>query len=192
MRCSWATGVEMVPYHDVEWGTPVHDDRRHFELLTLEGAQAGLSWLTVLKRRDGYRRAFDGFDPVAVAAYDDARVEQLMADPGIIRHRQKITSTITNAAALAAMQAEPGGFDAWIWAFVGGSTIVGGWQRSADVPASTALSVRLSAELRRRGFRFVGPTVCYSYLQAAGLVNDHVVECFRYAELLSGDAAKPE
>jgi DNA-3-methyladenine glycosylase I len=174
----------MGPYHDIEWGVPVHDDRRHFELLVLEGAQAGLSWLTVLKRREGYRQAFAGFDPAKVARYSNRKVESLRKDPGIIRHRQKIESTIGNAAALLRAQEEAGSFDAYVWEFIGGTRVVNRWKALKQVPASTPLSEALSRDLRRRGFRFVGPTICYSYLQAAGLVNDHLTSCFRYLELL--------
>ena len=183
VRCSWADGPWLAPYHDTEWGVPLHDDRAHFELLTLEGAQAGLSWLTVLKRREGYRQAFAGFDPVAVAAFDERDVARLMADPGIIRHRQKVASAVTNAVAFCALAAEMGSFDAWVWDLVGGTPVVGSWDGAGQVPSATPLSEALSAQLRRRGFRFVGPTVCYSYLQSAGLVNDHVTGCFRYPEL---------
>jgi len=177
----------MGPYHDIEWGVPVHDDRRHFELLVLEGAQAGLSWLTVLKRRNGYRQAFAGFDPAAVARFSEHKMEALVGDPGIIRHRQKIESAIGNAAALLQVQAEMGSFDAYIWDFVGGAPVVNRWKLPRQVPASAELSVALSTDLRRRGFRFVGPTICYSYLQAAGLVLDHLTGCFRYQEILEGD-----
>jgi DNA-3-methyladenine glycosylase I len=181
-RCSWANGPWLTPYHDTEWGVPLHDDRSHFELLTLEGAQAGLSWLTVLKRREGYRRAFAGFDPAVVAAFDEGDLVRLLDDAGIIRHRQKVRSAVANAVAFCALAEEMGSFDAWVWDFVGGAPVVGGWD-AGQVPAATPLSEALSTELRRRGFRFVGPTVCCSYLQSAGLVNDHVVDCFRYPEL---------
>lgn len=183
-RCSWGTGPWLGPYHDIEWGVPVHDDRRHFELLVLEGAQAGLSWLTVLKRRDGYRRAFAGFDPAVVAKFSDHEVEALVADPGIIRHRQKIESAIGNAAALLRVQDDMGSFDAYIWDFVGGTRVVNRWKAMGQLPASTELSAALSTDLRRRGFRFVGPTICYSYLQSAGLVLDHLTGCFRYRQIL--------
>jgi DNA-3-methyladenine glycosylase I len=186
-RCPWGHGPWLGPYHDTEWGVPVHDDRRHFELLVLEGAQAGLSWLTVLKRQDGYRRAFAGFDPAAVARFSDREVERLVSDPGIIRHRQKIESAIGNGAALLRVQEEMGTFDTYIWDFVGGTRVVNRWKSMGQVPASTELSVALSKDLRQRGFRFVGPTICYSYLQAAGLVVDHLTGCFRYQELLAGD-----
>jgi DNA-3-methyladenine glycosylase I len=182
-RCSWADGPWLAPYHDTEWGVPLHDDRAHFELLTLEGAQAGLSWLTVLKRREGYRRAFAGFDPAVVAAFDERDVARLMDDPGIIRHRQKVASAVTNAVTFRALAEEMGSFDAWVWDFVGGAPVDGAWDSPGQVPATTPLSEALSTELRRRGFRFVGPTVCYSYLQSAGLVNDHITGCFRYPEL---------
>jgi DNA-3-methyladenine glycosylase I len=182
-RCHWATGPWLTPYHDVEWGVPVHDDRRHFELLVLEGAQAGLSWLTVLKRRDGYRRAFADFVPAQVALFDSSRVTELLADPGIIRHRQKVESVVGNAAAVLRVQAEWGTFDDYIWGFTGGVPIVNRWKSSDQVPASTPIAAQLSADLKKRGFRFVGPTVCYSYLQAAGLVLDHVTNCFRFGEL---------
>jgi DNA-3-methyladenine glycosylase I len=173
----------MVPYHDLEWGVPVRDDRSHFELLTLEGAQSGLSWLTVLQRRDGYRRAFASFDPAVVANFDRRRVEELLADPGIVRHRQKIESTVSNAAAMLRVQQERGSFDAFIRSFVRGQPVVNRWVSPGEVPATTPLSATVSAELRRRGFIFLGPTTCYAYLQAAGLVMDHLVDCFRYAEL---------
>lgn len=182
-RCGWATGEWLEPYHDTEWGVPLHDDHRHFEFLVLEGAQAGLSWLTVLKRREAYRRAFAGFDPAEVARFTPARVEKLLADPGIIRNRAKVTSTVANARAFLAVQAEHGSFDAYLWGFVGGAPQVGRRAEMADVPATTPLSEAVSKDLRARGFRFVGPTVVYSHLQAAGLVNDHVTSCFRYREL---------
>jgi DNA-3-methyladenine glycosylase I len=169
----------MTAYHDEEWGVPTHDDRMLFELLTLEGAQAGLSWRTVLGRRDGYRRAFADFDPVAVAAMTEANQAALLADPGIIRNRAKIASTVTNAQSFLAVQAEAGSFDQWLWAWVDGTPVVNRWKRMEEVPASTPLSEGLSRELRRRGFRFVGPTICYAYLQACGVVNDHLAGCPR-------------
>lgn len=182
-RCAWATGPWLVPYHDEEWGVPVHDDARHFEHLVLEGAQAGLSWLTVLRRRDAYRRAFAGFDPVAVAGFGRQRIEDLMGDAGIVRNRRKIESAVANAAAVLRLREEVGSFAGYLWDFVGGEPIVNRWRAAADVPPFTALSEALSKDLRRRGFRFVGPTVCYSHLQATGLVVDHVVGCFRYRAL---------
>jgi DNA-3-methyladenine glycosylase I len=177
----------MGPYHDIEWGVPVHDDRRHFELLVLEGAQAGLSWLTVLKRRESYRRAFGGFDPSAVARYSARKVAVLREDTGIIRNRQKIDSAVGNATALLRVQEEAGSFDSYVWGFIGGSRVVNRWKALKQVPATTPLSEALSRDLRQRGFRFVGPTICYSYLQSAGLVVDHLTGCFRYPEILAGD-----
>jgi DNA-3-methyladenine glycosylase I len=171
----------MVAYHDDEWGVPVHDDRHHFEMLTLEGAQAGLSWTTILRKREGYRRCFEGFDPERVAGFDARDVQRLLDDASIVRHRGKIESTITNARALCTVAAEFGTFDAYVWQFVGGGPIVGDWRAPGDLPASTPESTALSRDLKRRGFRFVGPTTVYAYLQAAGLVDDHVRDCFRRA-----------
>ncbi|HEV3370049.1 MAG TPA: DNA-3-methyladenine glycosylase I [Acidimicrobiales bacterium] len=187
-RCEWATGPWNIPYHDTEWGVPVHDDRAHFEFLVLEGAQAGLSWLTILKKRDGYRRVFAGFDPEKVARFTPKRIEKILLDPGIIRNRAKVESTVRNARAFLAVQEEFGSFDDYVWGFVGGRPVVNKWRRLGQLPATSAESEALSKDLRRRGFGFVGPTVCYSHLQAAGLVNDHVVSCFRYAELTGGGA----
>jgi len=183
VRCHWAAGPWLVPYHDGEWGVPVHDDARHFEFLVLEGAQAGLSWLTILKRREGYRRAFAQFDPQKVARFTPARVEKLLGDTGIIRNRAKVEATVRNARAFLAVAEEFGSFDAYLWGFVGGRTRHNSWRRTDQIPAHTQVSEALSADLRRRDFRFVGPTVCYSHLQAAGLVNDHLVSCFRYPAL---------
>jgi DNA-3-methyladenine glycosylase I len=185
-RCEWATGPWNIPYHDTEWGVPVHDDRAHFEFLVLEGAQAGLSWLTILKKREGYRRVFAGFEPEKVARFTPKRIEKILLDPGIIRNRAKVESTVRNARAYLAVQEEFGSFDTYMWGFVGGRPTVNKWRRLGQIPATTPVSQALSADLRRRDFRFVGPTVCYSHLQAAGLVNDHVVSCFRYAELTGG------
>ncbi len=182
-RCPWATGPWLTPYHDEEWGVPAHDDRHHFEHLVLEGAQAGLSWLTVLKRRDGYRRAFAGFEPAVVAGFGPAEVRALMDDPGIIRNRRKIESAVANAAAVCELQASTGSFDDFLWDRVGGRPLIGAWRRPEDVPAATQLSETLSRDLRRLGFRFVGPIVCYSHLQSVGIVMDHLVACFRHAEL---------
>jgi DNA-3-methyladenine glycosylase I len=182
-RCAWATGDWLVPYHDDEWGVPLHDDRGHFEFLVLEGAQAGLSWLTVLKRREGYRKAFSDFDIEAVSRFTPRRVERLLKDPSIIRNRAKVESAVANATAILAVRDEHGSFDNYLWDFVGGAPIVNRWRDLGELPASTALSEALSKDLRRRGFRFVGPTVCYSHMQAGGLVNDHVTTCFRYQEL---------
>ncbi len=173
----------MEAYHDTEWGVPVHDDRRHFEFLVLEGAQAGLSWRTVLLRREGYRKAFAGFDPEKVARFTPARIEKLLADPGIIRNRQKVNSAVANARALLRVRDELGSFDALVWGFVGGSPIINARKVLKDIPALTAESEALSKELVRRGFSFVGPTIVYSHMQACGLVNDHLVDCYRHAEL---------
>lgn len=182
-RCPWASGPLLTAYHDREWGVPVHRDDQHLELLVLEGAQAGLSWLAVLRRREAYRRAFVGFDPTQVAGLSNRQLEDLVADPGIIRHRQKIESAVANAAALLEIRQEVGSFDAYVWDFVGGVPLVNRWTSSGEVPSQTGLSTALSVALRRRGFRFVGPTVCYSYLQAAGLVLDHLTSCFRFEQL---------
>jgi DNA-3-methyladenine glycosylase I len=183
-RCDWAgNDADMMAYHDTEWGVPVHDDPTHFEFLVLEGAQAGLSWSTILKRRSGYRKAFAGFDAAKVARFTPARVETLLLDPGIIRNRSKVESTVRNARLFLDVQEEFGSFDTYIWGFVGGRTLVNKWRRMAQLPAISPESEAFSADLRRRGFRFVGPTVCYAHLQACGLINDHLVGCFRYAEL---------
>ncbi len=182
-RCDWAQGPEMILYHDTEWGVPVHDDHTHFEFLVLEGAQAGLSWLTILKRRDGYRKAFAGFDPAKVARFTPARVDKLLTDTGIIRNRAKVESAVRNARAVLTVQEEFGSFDAYLWGFVDGRPVVNKWRRMAQVPPTSPASEAMSADLRRRGFGFVGPTVCYAHMQATGLVNDHQVSCFRYAEL---------
>jgi DNA-3-methyladenine glycosylase I len=187
-RCHWATGPWNTPYHDTEWGVPVHDDHTHFEFLVLEGAQAGLSWLTILKKRDGYRRNFAQFEAEKVARFTPKRVEKILLDPGIIRNRAKVESTVRNARAFLEIQEEFGSFDAYVWDFVGGKPKVNTWRRMEQMPATTPISENLSADLRARGFRFVGPTVCYSHLQATGLVNDHLVSCFRYAELTGGGA----
>lgn len=177
-RCEWAHGSDVLTreYHDREWGVPVHDDRPLFEMLTLEGAQAGLSWTTILRKRDGYREAFAGFDAARVAGFDDADVARLMADPGIVRNRLKIESTIANARAIL----RAGDLDALLWGLAGGSTVVNRWRTLAEVPSQTPASKAMSKELRRRGFRFVGPTVCYALMQAVGMVDDHVVSCFRH------------
>jgi DNA-3-methyladenine glycosylase I len=186
-RCEWAgSDPEMVAYHDTEWGVPVHDDPTHFEFLVLEGAQAGLSWSTILKRRAGYRKAFAGFEPAKVARFTPARVEKLLADPGIIRNRAKVEATVRNARAFLAAQEEFGSFDAYVWGFVGGAPKVNRWRRIGEVPATSKESEALSKDLRGRGFGFVGPTIVYAHMQATGLVNDHVVGCFRHAELTTG------
>ena len=182
-RCGWADSKLGMPYHDEEWGVPVHDDRLWFEFLTLEGAQAGLSWETILRKRDSYRAAFDNFEPAVVAAYDDAKVQTLLADPGIIRNRLKVASAITNAKAFLEVRRELGSFDTFIWGFVGGSPQVNARQSMDQVPATTSESAALSKEMRRRGFKFVGSTICYALMQATGLVNDHTTNCFRYDQV---------
>ena len=170
-------------YHDAEWGVPVHDDRVFFEFLILEGAQAGLSWSTILNKRAGYRRAFADFDPARVARFTPSRVDKLVGDAGIVRHRQKIESAVTNARAFLAVQQAHGSFDTYVWQFVGGAPRRNAWRALKQVPASTPESDALSKDLRKRGFKFVGSTICYAFMQATGLVNDHVVTCFRYREL---------
>ena len=183
-RCNW-TGEDplMVLYHDTEWGVPKHDDARLFESLILDGAQAGLSWTTILRKRENYRKAFDGFDPELVARYDDAKVAELLSDAGIVRNRQKIASAIGNARALAPVQKEFGSFAAYLWGFVGGEPIKNAWQSLEQVPAKTGASEAMSKDLLKRGFKFVGPTICYAFMQAEGLVNDHLVDCFRYDQV---------
>ena len=188
-RCEWAGDDPLyVAYHDSEWGVPVHDDRLLFELLILEGAQAGLSWITILRKRESYREAFDGFDPERVARYRKARVEKLLANPGIVRNRLKVESTVVNAKAFIAVQDEHGSFDRFIWQFVGGEPKVNAWKSLAELPATTPESDAMSKELKRRGFKFVGSTICYAFMQAVGMVNDHVVGCFRYREISQGRA----
>ena len=184
-RCEWA-GTEplYVAYHDEEWGVPAHDDRRLFEMLILEGAQAGLSWSTILNKRHNYRRAFENFEPEIVAGYDDAKVEVLLADPGIVRNRLKVESAVRNAQAFLDVQAEFGSFNVYIWKFVNGAPIVNAWKALDEIPAKTPESEAMSKDLKKRGFNFVGATICYAYMQSVGMVNDHVVDCFRYAELL--------
>jgi DNA-3-methyladenine glycosylase I len=183
-RCAWCGQDALYQaYHDREWGVPLHDDRALFELLTLEGAQAGLSWITVLRKRDNYRAAFAGFDPAQVARFGPADEAALLANPGIVRNRLKVASTITNARAFLAIQAEFGSFDAWLWRFVDGRPIHNTWADLSQVPASTPLSDALSKALRKRGFRFVGSTICYAFMQSAGLVNDHLTGCFRHLEV---------
>lgn len=179
-RCTWAAEPPNTKYHDEEWGRPVHDDRVLFEFLILEGAQAGLSWTTILNKREGYRKAFADFDPAKVARFDRTRVRNLMNDPGIVRNRLKIESTISNARAFLEVQKEFGSFDRYIWQFVGGKPIDGKRRAHAQLPAKTDESDAMSKDLKRRGFRFVGSTICYAWMQACGLVNDHVVDCHRY------------
>jgi len=181
-RCGWARleNPLYLAYHDSEWGVPSHDDRHLFEMLVLEGAQAGLSWETILNKRAAYRRAFDGFDPRRVARYDAKKMHALLGDPGIVRNRLKIAAAVTNARAFLAVQEEFGSFDRYLWAFVDGKPIRNRWRSLRQIPASTPVSDALSKDLRRRGFKFVGSTICYAMMQAVGLVNDHVVGCFRY------------
>jgi DNA-3-methyladenine glycosylase I len=178
-RCAWASTPLSIAYHDEEWGIPVHDDRVHFEFITLEGAQAGLSWETILKKRDAYREAFAEFDPAKVARFTPARVERLLQDPGIVRNRLKVDSTVTNAKAFLAVQREFGSFDAYVWGFVSGAPIVNRRRTLKDLPARTPESDALSRDLSKRGFRFVGSTICYAFMQAVGLVDDHAADCFR-------------
>jgi DNA-3-methyladenine glycosylase I len=182
-RCAWARTPASIAYHDLEWGVPVHDDRVLFEFLILEGAQAGLSWETILNKRAGYRRAFAGFDPAAVARFTSARIERLLDDPGIVRNRLKIQSAVTNARALLAVRKEFGSFDAYVWCFVGGSPRENRWRSLHQLPAKAAESDALSRDLLRRGFKFVGSTICYAFMQAVGMVNDHTINCFRYNEV---------
>lgn len=182
-RCTWPSTELDIAYHDAEWGVPEHDDRRLFELLTLEGAQAGLSWSIILRKREGYRRAFEGFDPARVARFGAARVERLVKDEGIVRHRGKIESTVNNAARVLEVQREFGSLDAYLWQFVDGRPIVNRWTALRELPSKTAESDAMSKDLRKRGFRFVGSTTCYALMQAAGLVNDHLVQCFRHGEV---------
>ena len=178
-RCSWAgNNPLMIAYHDNEWGVPVHDDKTLFEFLTLEGAQAGLSWQTILNKRDGYRTAFNGFDPEVIACFSPADEEKLRTNPAIVRNRLKIASTVTNAQAFLAIQKEFDSFDAYLWRFVNGEPITNKWQNMSEIPAQTREAENLSKDLKKRGFRFVGPTICYAFMQAVGMVNDHVVDCF--------------
>ena len=183
-RCTWA-GTEpiYIKYHDTEWGVPVHDDRRLFEFLILEGAQAGLSWLTILKKRPNYIKAFDNFDPRKVAAYNPRKVKELISNAGIIRNRLKIEATIQNARSFLAVQQEFGSFDKYIWQFVGGKTLKNSWNSVAEIPAQSEASAAMSSDLKKRGFKFVGPTICHAFMQAIGLVNDHTVDCYRYEEV---------
>ena len=183
-RCSWAgSNPRYVRYHDKEWGVPVHDDRILFEFLILEGAQAGLSWSTILNKRDRYREAFDRFDPQAIAAYDAAKIESLLQDPGIVRNRRKVEATITNARAFLTVKQEFGTFNRYIWGFVGGLAIQNARVSIEEIPSESPESVAMSKALKKRGFKFVGPTICYAFMQAVGMVNDHTIDCFRYRQL---------
>jgi DNA-3-methyladenine glycosylase I len=189
-RCHWATTSDLAEYHDREWGVPVHDDRLMFEHIVLDGAQAGLSWLTILRKREGYRRAFADFDPDAVARFTPARCEQLLRDPRIVRNRLKVESAVDNAKAWIKLREEVGSPTAFLWGFVDDKPRVNRWRTSRQIPTESEESRAMSKELRRRGFRFVGPTICYAFMQAAGLVNDHLVECFRHGEVRSPAAAR--
>ncbi len=184
IRCPWAgTDPLYIDYHDTQWGVPLHDDRRLFEFLILEGAQAGLSWITILKKRENYRVAFEGFDPEKVARYNDAKIGELIVNAGIIRNRLKINAAIENARAFIKVQNEFGSFNAYMWQFVDGSPVRNQWKNMAQVPAQTNTSKRMSKELKQRGFKFVGPVICYAFMQAVGMVNDHLLDCFRYSEI---------
>jgi DNA-3-methyladenine glycosylase I len=184
VRCGWASPDPLyLAYHDEEWGVPVHDERKLFEMLILEGAQAGLSWITILRRRESYRQAFDGFDPEVIARYNAKKKEALLADPGIIRNRAKVDAAITNARALLALREKGESFAPFLWQFVGGEPLQGHRKSLSEVPPETAESKAMSKELKRRGFTFVGPTICYAFMQAVGMVNDHTADCFRYREL---------
>lgn len=182
-RCDWARHELEISYHDTEWGVPLHDDRRHFEFLILEGAQAGLSWLTVLKKRENYRQAFADFDPEIVARFNEKKIEELCRNEGIIRNKLKINSAVRNARAFLDVQKEFGSFDAYIWQFTNGRTIQNSWKFTEEVPVKTPEAETMSKDLKKRGFNFVGPTICYAYMQATGMVNDHLVSCFRHREL---------
>jgi DNA-3-methyladenine glycosylase I len=189
-RCPWATAEPNITYHDEEWGVPVHDDRLLFEFLILEGAQAGLSWTTILKKRDNYRKAFDGFHPEKIARYGARDMKRLLGDAGIVRNRLKIAAAIENAKIFLAVRKEFGSFDAYLWSFVAGTPIQNRWRGMADVPARTAESDAMSRDLQRRGFKFIGSTICYALMQATGMVNDHLVTCPRYAEISGGRRRK--
>jgi DNA-3-methyladenine glycosylase I len=183
-RCAWALSSQhYLEYHDKEWGVPVHDDRKLFEMVVLEGVQAGLSWSLVLKKRDGYVQAFDGFDALKIAHYDDRKVQELLVNPEIVRNKLKIQAAIQNARAFLELQSHYGSFDAFLWRFVGGQPLQNAWQSLQDIPASTGESDAMSKELKRQGFTFVGTTICYAFMQAVGMVNDHTIECFRWQEL---------
>jgi DNA-3-methyladenine glycosylase I len=183
-RCEWSLGNDlMIAYHDTEWGVPVRDDTKLFEYVVLDGAQAGLSWNTILQRREGYRRAFDDYDIEKIIGYDDAKIASLLEDTGIIRNRLKVNSVVTNARCLIEVKAEFGSFSNYLWSFVSGETIRNAWQSMADVPATTQESDAMSKDMKKRGFKFVGSTICYAFMQSAGMVNDHRVDCFRYNEV---------
>ncbi|MFC1555172.1 DNA-3-methyladenine glycosylase I [candidate division KSB1 bacterium] len=183
-RCEWVGDDPLyIEYHDKEWGVPVHDDRLLFEMIVLDAAQAGLSWITVLRKRDNYRKAFDNFDPVKVSQYNEKKIEQLLSNEGIIRNKQKINSAVTNAKAFLKVQKELGSFDRYIWQFTGSKTKKNAWRSLSELPAKTSESEAMSKDMKKRGFTFVGPTICYAFMQAAGIVNDHTIDCFRYNNL---------
>jgi len=183
-RCEWAgTDSLYVKYHDTEWGVPLHDDRKLFEFLLLDGAQAGLSWITILKKRENYRKAFDNFNPEKIARYNDKKINELLSNKGIIRNRLKINAAVQNAKVFLSVQKEFGTFDAYIWQFVKGKPIKNSWEYEAEIPSKTEESIAMSKDLIKRGFKFVGPTICYAFMQAAGMVNDHTTDCFRYHEV---------
>lgn len=186
IRCDWSVGDPLYEaYHDQEWGVPIHEDRLLFESIVLDGAQAGLSWITILRKRENYRKAFDNFDIASVASFDEGDIARLLQNPGIIRNKAKIRSAITNAQAVIRIQDEFGSFDTYMWSFVGGKPIINRWKTLAEIPTETEDSRTMSAELKKRGFKFVGPTICYAFMQAVGMVNDHVVDCFRYHQCSS-------
>lgn len=191
-RCPWAQNERSVKYHDEEWGVPLHDDQVFFEFVILEGAQAGLSWDTILKRRDNYRKALDGFDPKKIARYDEPKLAALLNDPGIIRNRLKIASLVRNAKAFLAIQKEFGSFDAYIWQFVGGRPIQNALSSLSEIPVRTAESDAMSKDLQKRGFTFVGSTICYAFMQATGMTNDHMTDCFRYKAVQKAGRGRPK
>ena len=183
-RCEWCTGTELyTKYHDTEWGVPVYDDQKHFEFLSLESAQAGLSWLTILNKRENYRKAYDNFDPKKVARYTEAKEEKLMANAGIVRNRLKIKASISNAKNFLEIQKEFGSFSDYLWGFVNGKPIVGKWKSLEELPAETELSDKIAKDLKKRGFKFLGSVIIYSHLQATGIINDHIISCYRYKEV---------
>ena len=184
IRCTWAgTDPIYIKYHDTEWGVPLHDDRKLFEFLILDGFQAGLSWITILKKRPNYHKAFDHFDPQKIAGYTSSKLKALLSDKGIVRNKLKIEAAVQNARAFLVVKKEFGSFNDYIWQFTGGKTIKNAWQKMADIPAQTDVSAAMSKDLKKRSFKFVGPTICYAFMQAAGMVNDHVVDCFRYHQV---------
>ena len=184
-RCPWCENDELyVTYHDEEWGVPVHEDKKHFEFLILEVSQAGLSWLTVLRKRENYRKIYDNFDPAKIAKYDDKKIDQLMNDPGIIRNRRKIEASVNNAKRFLEIQEKFGSFDSYIWSFVNNKPVINSWRSDSEIPSTTELSDMISNDLKKRGFKFIGSTIIYAHMQAIGIVNDHIVNCFRYDQLI--------